>query len=260
MLSRQAKYALNRLLARTGYRIQRVDPTSGAGMPGEDMLLELVFEQLIERIHQRIHPSEFFFIQVGAYDGLTNDPLHARVRHYRWRGVLLEPQTGPFRALQENYRGQDQLIFLNAAVSDRDGQAPLYVVPQEEGQPAWSQQIASFRPEVVLRHDDAGLAVPVPRGIRNLADKMEPQLVDTMTFGSLLERFDIKRIDLLQIDAEGYDGELLRLFDFDRLQPSMIRYEHMHLSKKEQGACLDLLLDLGYLFTVGVSDTLAYRS
>ncbi len=190
----------------------------------------------------------------------VHDPLHARVRHYRWRGVLLEPQTGPFRALQENYRGQDQLIFLNAAVSDRDGQAPLYVVPQEEGQPAWSQQIASFRPEVVLRHDDASLAVPVPRGIRNLADKMEPQLVDTMTFGSLLERFDIKRIDLLQIDAEGYDGELLRLFDFDRLQPSMIRYEHMHLSKKEQGACLDLLLDLGYLFTVGVSDTLAYRS
>jgi FkbM family methyltransferase len=261
MLSRQVKFAFNRLLGLFGFRIQRVDPAGSAAqqLESDDPLLSLLFDQLIEQLHRRIQSSEFFFIQVGAFDGLTNDPLHAYIRRYGWRGVLVEPQEEPFQALLENYRGHDQLAFLNAAIGGRDGQSELFVVRKEAGQPAWSQQIASFRPEVVMKHDHNNLAVQVPRGIQNLAEIMKPRLVETVTFGTLIERYAIGRIDLLQIDAEGYDGALLRLFDFDRLQPAIVRYEHVHLSMEEQSACLELLLRRGYRFTVGTAETLAYR-
>jgi FkbM family methyltransferase len=195
---------------------------------------------------------------VGAYDGLTNDPLHAYVRRHGWRGVLVEPQEAPFQALKANYSDQGQLTFLNAAVGNRDGTGELYVVPEAAGQPEWSRQIASFRREVILKHDHDRLAVAVPRGVEHLSEILETRKVNVITFDTLIERFGIDRIDLLQIDAEGYDAELLKQFDFKRLKPAIIRYEHVHLEKEEQRDCLELLAGHGYRFSVGNSDSLAY--
>ena len=46
---------------------------------------------------------------------------------------------------------------------------------------------------------------------------------------TLLDRHHVKKIDLLQIDVEGYDYELLKSFNFERIKPQLIRYEHRHL-------------------------------
>ena len=41
-------------------------------------------------------------------------------------------------------------------------------------------------------------------------------------------------IDLLQIDTEGFDYEVLKMFDFNTYRPVIIQYEHFHLSMEEQ--------------------------
>ena len=65
-------------------------------------------------------------------------------------------------------------------------------------------------------------------------------------------------MDLLQIDAEGYDSELLRLFDLPRRKPAIVRFEHTHLSRPDYESCLTLLIDLGYRIAIYGGDTLAY--
>jgi hypothetical protein len=41
-----------------------------------------------------------FFLQVGANDGLMDDPIHFLVRKYGWCGVLLEPDRSFSSALK----------------------------------------------------------------------------------------------------------------------------------------------------------------
>ncbi|MGH3135686.1 MAG: FkbM family methyltransferase [Gaiellaceae bacterium] len=48
------------------------------------------------------------------------------------------------------------------------------------------------------------------------------------TFADVLA--EASYVDLLQIDVEGYDLELLKLFGFGRITPPIVRFEHKHLS------------------------------
>src|SRR5262249_14888788 len=68
-----------------------------------------------------------------------------------------------------------------------------------------------------------------------------------------------KHIDLLQIDVEGFDHELIMAIDFDRFRPSIIRFEHVHLSDEQHLACLERLLANNYRVALEDRDTLAYR-
>ena len=82
--------------------------------------------------------------------------------------------------------------------------------------------------------------------------------METLTFASLVERCGVERLDLLQVDAEGYDALILAQVDFERFRPKIVRYEHMHLSQEEQEATIRLLRGHGYLVVIGFTETLAY--
>jgi len=66
-------------------------------------------DYILDRYLVENRPDDFFFIQVGAYDGVTGDPICGYIRRYGWRGILLEPQRDVFLLLQKNYRDQPQL-------------------------------------------------------------------------------------------------------------------------------------------------------
>ena len=70
---------------------------------------------------------------------------------------------------------------------------------------------------------------------------MEETLVKTITLEKLIEDYNIKHLDLLQIDTEGYDYEILKMLDFNRLKPTVINYENEHLSKQDRVSCEQLL-------------------
>ncbi len=80
-----------------------------------------------------------------------------------------------------------------------------------------------------------------------------------MTLQQLLDRHQIEHLDLLQIDAEGYDFEILQTLDFSKTKPTFINYERVLLQENEP-ACRRLLSDQGYmLMDWGEKDTLAIR-
>jgi hypothetical protein len=60
--------------------------------------------------------QNFFFIQIGAYDGRKGDPIYELVRVNRCSGILVEPQPDIFERLKQNYAGFSGLAFEQAAI------------------------------------------------------------------------------------------------------------------------------------------------
>jgi len=197
--------------------------------------------------------KDFYFIQVGAYDGRESDPIWDYVHRYRWSGLLVEPQADIFERLKSNYAGHPRLIFECVAVADQDGALPFYKVKDEYAHlfHADHRTLSSFYPEHITKH----LSVPVD------AERVL-QRIDTkcVTLWSLIEKHRIAKIDLLQIDVEGYDYQIIKNMRFEKVLPSIIRFEHANLGPCERTECIDLLISKGYRLVVGAYDTTAFQS
>jgi FkbM family methyltransferase len=186
--------------------------------------------------------DEFFFIQIGAYDGAFDDPVSALVRKHGWRGVLVEPQPAAFAQLKRNYSDQPQLIFENAAIGDKDGEVTLYTLNNG------TSPLASFQRRHLVRH------------AQKSGDIVERQ-VASLTFQSLLAKHGLSdvRVDLVQIDAEGCDARIIDAIDLEAVRPAIIRYEHVNLTRRERCACIEHLACYGYRILLEDTDTLAYQ-
>jgi len=84
--------------------------------------------------------------------------------------------------------------------------------------------------------------------------------VPTLTVATLLDRFSVRSIDLLQIDAEGFDFEIIKLFDRSRVWPSLIRFEHYNLTPADRKECTHFLAARGYRMLRDGIDFIAFKS
>lgn len=232
----QVKRFIRHLLGRLGYRIQGtrytprqlLDPRCSRVLDLGDVIARL----MLERGH------ELTFIQVGAFDGITADPLHRYISRYGWRGVMVEPQPRAAAQLRELYKGNDRIRIIQAALDQQCGTRTLFTV-ESQSAPVWAEGMASFRREHITKHEY--LIPGLPEMIREIA-------VDCIPFEDVFAQLDLPRVDLLQIDAEGADEFLLSLFPFDRVKPAIIHWEIKNVSVTEREACLERLSALGYRF------------
>jgi FkbM family methyltransferase len=165
------------------------------------------------------------FLQVGANDGQYGDPLRKYIVKYPWSGILVEPQAEVFLRLCKNYASlEDRLIFENVAVAQDQETITIYKVPtgdsEKLGGEAYASSVASFTPRIVARQ----------LGISR--QDLEPQVVTCTTLDKLIEKHGISKLDILQIDTEGEDYNVLRTLDLSRCKPSIVQFEHGHLSPK----------------------------
>jgi FkbM family methyltransferase len=68
---------------------------------------------------------------VGAFDGITDDPLGPFARHLGWEGILVEPQPHLFSQLMRNLNEVPNLHFENAAIAPHTGTATMYYVRRD---------------------------------------------------------------------------------------------------------------------------------
>lgn len=191
-------------------------------------------------------PKNFFFLQIGAHDGRSGDPLYRYIKRYGLRGVLVEPQKDIFKELERTHAGS-AVSLVNAAISETTGTRTLYKPAGVRG-----SLNASLKKETVERFVRQS-------GADATGGRIEATFVDTLSFADLVERQGIKRVDLLQIDCEGYDAEVLKMFNFERFSPSLINYESKHLSAQEKAQCEEMLVGRGYRLFSWRADTCAYK-
>ncbi len=201
--------------------------------------------------HYRVEHPKVRYLQVGAFDGVSGDPIYPLIERHALQGIVIEPQKDAFERLKTNYARFPHFQFVNAAIADHDGCSPLFRIKPGALGPEWLHQIASFDRNVLMWH-----AHMVP----DLESMIETELVRCLTFETLFKEIGIKNVDLLHIDAEGLDAEILRLFDIPARKPAVVRFEHKHLSIADHDEAIGLLVGQGYRVAASGSDTLAYRA
>ncbi len=207
--------------------------------------------------------GKFFLIQVGANDGITHDPMHKFIKRDQWFGILLEPQPYVFKTyLSKLHAKSPQVKTICAAVGPEDGHMTLYRISFTEMR--WATGLASFDRKQVEKAFSSGLVKKrcAKFGIEMPADPdtwIAAEQVQVISPETLFAQHEVNRFDLLQIDTEGYDFEIIRLFDVAKTKPKVIVFEHTHLTAHAQTTCDQLLSDNDYVWQRYGSNTVAMK-
>ena len=244
-IARTAKHTLRDALKRSGFRIHRI-PRALNSSPGA--ALQFSYEILAPFALQGL--DSVYFVQVGANDGSREDPIQSFIWSQGWQGALIEPQPEVFEALKKNYARSVGLTFINAALNHKPGRSTLYYIEPHPNLPDFAIGMASFDKGVILSHQ---------RWIPNLKSHIKEVDVECVTFDMALERAKLPRVDVLQIDVEGFDAEIIKMFDFGRYRPRIVCYEWKHLTRTAYDAAARRLVDFGYQLAPAGADMFAVR-
>lgn len=185
-------------------------------------------------------------VQIGAYDGVSGDPVYDFVRRGQLRAILVEPMEMSFRKLQETYRGIDNVSLVQAAIGHENGQAKMYRA-KNVGRwlnDNWVGRVTSFDRKHLLRH-----------GVRS--NEIEEVNVEALSLRSLIVRFEIASAWFLQIDAEGFDAEVVEMALALDATPDFINFEHSNLNSKSIQSVFGKLKGAEYSWIHSKVDTLA---
>jgi len=206
--------------------------------------------------------KNIYFVQVGANNGI--DRFTDFRMKYDWSGILIEPQKHVFDELKTNNKWDKNVYFENSAISEYDDIKTLYKLSVSESW--WATGIASFDKSNILKHLQEGYldAYSKKDGIKIEGDPEKyiiEEKVNCISFNTLKNKYNIKEIDLLIIDTEGHDYKVLKSFNINKIRPSIIIYEFVHLPKNEFKESIKLLklnnydLYYDYVDIVGILNT-----
>lgn len=194
--------------------------------------------------------GDFTVIQIGANDGISNDPIHKFIKRDNWKGVLLEPQNFVYTEFTKKiYSKNIGINVLNAAIGAEDGILPMYKIGFSTTR--WATGLSSFSKNQVLKAFDNGIVAYNCKKYGETIPKdkskwISQEKVRVISPESLIREFKIMKFDLLQIDAEGFDLEVIRIFDLNRHQPKVVIFENAGLSEKDYFIALKILKEAGY--------------
>ena len=177
-----------------------------------------------------------FFIEVGANDGKYLDPLYPYIIKNNWSGILIEPNHIVFEELKNNYKNTNNLFFENCIVSDKSGMIDFYYNGDN----------------ITTLHNTLSYNYAKNNFKEDL--KIVPTL--SLTFDDLIQKYDVKKVDVLMTDVEGYDLDLLKTFPFNNIKPKVIIAEHAHLYHQNQTLedIINFLGNQGYEYYINDSD------
>jgi len=200
-------------------------------------------------VGRNMHP-DFFFLQIGGNDGVTHDPLNEIIQKRKLKGIIVEPIESYFRELSVKYSGNDRIKLVNVAIYHENTTVKMYRVnPEIPNLPEWTKGIASLD----LHHHKKS---------NTPSDHIIAEEVKAITLETLFNTYDVSYVDLLQIDTEGFDYAILKMWNFSVMKPKIISFEHGLIDKimtKEQFLELtSMFIDQGYKILMKEYDCIAY--
>ena len=209
---------------------------------------EVLLESFIAKYKK--NDDKFFFIQVGANNGIRYDPIYRIVNELSIEGLVIEPIEEYYEELVENYSKNSEVTPVNVAIYSENRSLTIHRVIRNNDLPDWANGIASLDPN---HHKKTKIS----------KSNMIEETVQGITFEVLFDDYDIDRVDFLQIDTEGYDYDILKLFPFDKFRPKLIHFEHSlengNMSYDQYDEIHSMLIRMGYRTIMNINDTICYK-
>lgn len=167
--------------------------------------------------------SNGFYIEAGAYDGVLQSNTKYLEEKYGWTGLLVEPSPKVFESLQKN---RPNNININKCLV--------------------SSTYESNKIDFAL---DNGPMASV-NNMRNIKDA-EIIKVECDTLENILDANNIKQIDFMSLDTEGYELEVLRGMNLQKHRP---KYLMIEIYKDDKIKILNYLTENDYVFVENITN------
>lgn len=194
-------------------------------------------------------------VQVGANDGLLNDPINPFVRRHpgRTRLLLIEPQASVLPMLKETYADHPSATIVQCAIGT-PGVSTLWTVDQafwKDCQPGYAGNWPAYRAPTGLTSENRS-HVESWAEQHYTGDRASTEVITSFTMQSrpLIEVLESSGfgfgVDLLQVDTEGSDDVVIMNSSIDQLLPTLINFEQAHLPQSRLAALTEHLKAIGY--------------
>lgn len=205
-------------------------------------------------LRSRILPAYACLVKIGANDGYLDDPTAQYLsRRPNVRCVFVEPVPHLLARAQQRWGIDPRFTYVQAAINDGHPAEFHYVDAAAKQQLSDLRidpdLIGSFDRQHILKHPDGERLAPFIRTLR----------VEGMSLESLFQSTKLTRLDILHVDAEGWDWRILSQLDLNRWQPAYILFEHIHLTAEERAEARSRLSP-GYGFEAFGTDWLWTRN
>ncbi len=147
-----------------------------------------------------------FFIEIGAYDGISGSNCYHFERFLNWDGIAIEPSNIQFEKLKKNRKCK----VLNNAISNEVKEVEFIEVTEGLTQMSGINDSSFERNFKIISN--------------NQASKTDSTKLKTITFDDIVPKN--KDIDYLSIDIEGGEMNLLKSIDFQTNRIKVISVEN----------------------------------
>lgn len=157
------------------------------------------------------------FIQIGANDGKRFDPIHEFIKYNKANvsGYVVEPVNDYFIDLCKTYKDYPNITPLKLAIHNTLSETIIYKIAKE-----YEKKVPEFALGIASFNSDHHIKTNIP------SEFLIEEKVKCLSFNDLMDKYNIKDLNLLVLDTEGYDYNILMNIDFDKVSPSIIHFEH----------------------------------
>lgn len=223
---------LKKIIGILGFKLIDKNLIKNNDLLSKNLLYSL--ENILESLFENNKVSQL--IQIGANDGKRFDAVNKFIIKYSPYSILVEPIEEYFLQLKQTYKNQKNVEFENKAISVNDQINYLYKVKDSKinQYDEHVKGITSFDKNHLKKH-----------GVQSGHIKREE--VKSISISNLINKYE-NRVDLLIIDAEGYDGDIvIDLLKKSNARPIII-FEYIHIKFNTFKILIDLLSEKNYLF------------
>ena len=165
--------------------------------------------------------KDFGLVVIGAHFGVwLNDKI---IEHKNNNILLVEPVPYNYTILKKKFSESKNIHICTNAVFSKNQKKSFYFV-KENSIPKlgkhWASGIGSFDKQHILNHKNKRFKIT--------EDDIEKIEIEFITFNNLVDTYEIKSIDNLQIDVEGAEFEILNSIDYKKVNIKNLQFESKH--------------------------------
>jgi FkbM family methyltransferase len=210
--------------------------------------MENIFDKSLHFLGR--NQNNVFVMNIGAMDGVLFDEMIGYTNMYDFKGLYVEPIPYLFEKLKNNIRDG---IFENSAISEYDGEIEMMTIKR------------SVIDEGLVHNCFYGMSAVYPpkNGLGSEFDRPtvekygELVKVKCITYKNLIEKHNIKNIDVIKIDAEGHDYKIFKQINLLDNELKVIRLEWINLENSEQELIIKAFKENNFVYEISGQDIVA---
>jgi len=194
-------------------------------------------ELLPDLIDECLNFKNGFYLECGANNGIRQSNTIFLEKYLGWKGILIEPNLKYLNQCKL-HRSSENIFYGCALVSDEQTKTVFGNFDEDHGGEALMAMM-DWNP------DESLYEVGYIECIKDKFKTRKKVEVPAKTLQSILIENNIKHIDFISLDMEGYEYESLKHFNFSLFDINYILIEHGNRPKYEQ-IITDLMIKNNY--------------